>query len=88
VRTRGEITDEESATNRRDFKFLLIFFFVKTCLFTPVVLSFSISIPSKTVTSTAIIVPVAKIVLQYGEYQQDGFRWPPPNFLELSLNVS
>lgn len=74
--------DEDLATNRRDFSFLLTSFFVETCLFIPVVLSFSISIPSKTVTSTAIIVPIAQIVLQYGEYQRDGFCWPPPNLLE------
>lgn len=80
--------DEELAINRRDFNFLLISFFVETCLFIPVVLSFSNSIPSKTVTSTAIMVPIAKIVLQYGEYQEDGFCWLPPNFLELFLNTS
>lgn len=80
--------DEELAINRRDFNFLLISFFVETCLFITVVLSFSNSIPSKTVTSTAIMVPIAKIVLQYGEYQEDGFCWPPPNFLELFLNTS
>lgn len=81
MRMKGEIVDEDLATNRQDFSSLpnLV---VKRFLFLPASLSFSISIPSKTVTSTAIRVPVAIAVSQCGENQQDGFCWPLSNLLE------
>lgn len=83
VRSRGGITDEELATNRQDF-YSLPNLFVERFMFMPAVLSFPISIPSKTVTSTAIRAPVAKMVSQCGENQQDGLCWPLPNLFELS----
>lgn len=74
--------NKELTTNRRDFSFLLIPFFVETCMIIPVELSFSITIPSNVITSTAFTIPTTKIVLQYGESQQDPFCWHALNFIE------
>lgn len=81
TRRKGEIMNEELVMNRQHFNSFpnLV---VKRFLLLPATLSFSISIPSKTVTSTVIRVPVAIAVSQCGENQQDGFCWPLPNLLE------
>lgn len=71
--------NEELTTHRRNFNFLLTPFFAETCLH---ILSFSITIPSKIITSTVFTIPVRKIVLKSGEYQQDVFCWHSLNFIE------
>lgn len=79
---RGEIMNEEFTISRRDFSFLLIPFFAEACLIIPVVLSFSITVPSNIITGTAFTIPITKIVLQYGECQQYAFCCHLLNFIE------